>query len=293
MCRCGGVIEGTFRFRCFAACLSCTPAFCCLVRAILQRGPFSIESERFLTKRRYKNAPITEALIDIRLAASPGRTLEALLPITQQIASSYPKRSETFKFEGRFVVGQAPTQQQTQTGFRFDSTDGKYVLQTRIDGFTFSRLAPYEHWEPFEREARRLWTIYRQFADPLHCIRAAVRYINRIDLPKAPADMKEYFQTYPEVSTSMPQLMDGFAMQLLIPQRNGVILSLIQAAVAAPKPGVSSVALDLDLFKESRTEFATEETTWQFLNSLRDIADHTFESCITDNARSLFEPIEV
>lgn len=200
---------------------------------------------------------------------------------------------ETFKLEGRFGPGQPATQQQTHTGFRFDSTDGKHVFQAGIEGFTFSRLQPYEHWESFEQEARRVWTIYRQYADPLRCIRAAVRYINRIDLSSVPAELKDYFRTYPEISPDMSQVMAGMAMQILIPQDNGVVLSLIQATVPPPKAGIASVSLDLDLFKESQTEFATDETIWKFLNSLRDIADHTFESCITDKARELFEPIEV
>jgi uncharacterized protein (TIGR04255 family) len=251
--------------------------------------------ERFLTKRRYKNPPITEALIDIRLAASASRTLESLSPIHEQITSNYPKRggTSTFKIEARFREDQIPTQHQTQTGYRFDSTDGRYVLQTRIDGFTLSRLAPYEHWERLEHEARRLWGIYRNYAAPLHCIRAAVRYINRIDLPGTSSEMKEYFETYPEISGEMPQIMDGFAMQLLIPQGNGIILSLIQAAVPAPRPGVASVNLDLDLFKESQTDFEDDESIWKFVNSLRDIADLTFESCITDKARSMFGPVEM
>jgi uncharacterized protein (TIGR04255 family) len=245
-----------------------------------------------LTKRRYKKAPITEALIDIRLALIPGRTVDSLLPIREQIASNYPKQNKTLKIEGRFGLDQTASQQQTLTGFRFDSADGKYVLQTRVDGFTFSRLAPYEHWEPFEQEARRLWTIYRQYADPVNCIRVAVRYINRIDLPTVPSEMKDYFETYPEISPKMTQLMDGFAMQVLISQGNGIVLSLIQAGVPAPRPEVASINLDLDLFKESQTEFTTDEAIWGFLNSLRGIADHTFESCITDRTRLLFEPIE-
>lgn len=200
---------------------------------------------------------------------------------------------ETFKLEGRFGPGQPATQKQTQIGFRFDSTDGKYVFQAGVEGFTFSRLQPYEHWDSFEQEARRVWTIYRQHADPLHCIRAAVRYINRIDLSNLPVELKDYFRTYPEISSDISQVMAGMAMQILIPQDNGIILSLIQATVPPPNVGLASLNLDLDFYKESQTEFATDEAIWKFLNSVRDIADHTFEGCITDKARELFEPIEV
>jgi uncharacterized protein (TIGR04255 family) len=248
-----------------------------------------------LKKRRYKNSPITEAVVDIRLGPSPSRSPDALLPIHSEILAEYPQKTEIQKLEGKFTIGQPVTQSQSLIGFRYDSVDKKYVFQARVDGFTLSRLQPYEHWEPFKKEAQRLWTIYRRYADPLHCIRAAVRYINRIDLPaqpEQPAEMKDYFRTYPEVSADLPQLLAGHLMQLLIPHENDTTLSLIQASVPPPRPGVASVNLDLDLFKESPTAFATDEQIWLFFDSLREVRDHIFESCITDKARALFEPVE-
>ena len=249
--------------------------------------------ERFLIKRRYKNSPITEAVIDIRLGPSPSRKPESLFPLHEQIVTEYPTKTEIQKIMGRFTLGQPLAQEQSLLGFRYDSVDGKYVLQARIDGFTFSRLQPYQHWEPFRREGHRLWLLYRRCVDPVHCTRAAVRYINRIDLSEVPAEMKDYFRTYPEVSPDMPQLMTGHMMQLLMPQQNEIMLSLIQASVPPPKPGVVSINLDLDLFKESTTAFATDEQIWEFFDSVRDIRDNIFESCITDKTRALLEPMEI
>jgi uncharacterized protein (TIGR04255 family) len=247
-----------------------------------------------LTRRlRYKKSPITEAVIDIRLQIHPGRTPESLLPISELIAEKYSERQELQKLLGKFTLGATPTQEQTLLGYSYKSNDSKYVLQTRIDGFTFSRLQPYEHWEPFREEAYRLWSIYRKLAAPVLCIRAAVRYINRIDLP-LPADLSLYFRTFPEISDEMSQVMSGYLMQLLIPQSDfGGMLSLIQATVPASKPDISSITLDIDLFKENPADFATDEQIWNFLDSLRAKRDHIFESCITDLTRSLFDPVEL
>jgi uncharacterized protein (TIGR04255 family) len=213
----------------------------------------------------------------------------------EDIVALYPEKGEIQKIQGKFTVGQPVAEEQSLIGFTFKSVDGKYILQARVDGFTLSRLQPYEHWEPFKREAQRLWAIYRRYADPLHCIRAAVRYINRIDLPlqtEQGAEMKDYFRTYPEVSPDIPQVLTGHLMQLLIPQESETMLSLIQASVPASRPGVASVNLDLDFFKESQTAFVTDEQIWGFLDSLRAMRDHIFEGCITDKTRALFQPIE-
>jgi len=240
---------------------------------------------------RYKKSPITEAVIDIRLSPLSGRTPESLLGVSELIADTYTNRKDVQRVTGKFTIGATPTQEHTLLGYSYQSKDEKYVLQTRIDGFTFSRLQPYEHWEPFREEAYRLWCIFLKFAGSIHCLRAAVRYVNKIDLP-IPADLELYFRTFPQISSDMPQMMSGYVMQLLIPQPEfGGMLSLIQASLPASSPNSASISLDIDLFKESQTDFDTDGKIWAFLDSLREKRDHVFESCITDRSRSLFEPI--
>jgi uncharacterized protein (TIGR04255 family) len=249
---------------------------------------------QFLTKRlRYRKSPITEAVIDIRVSLRPEKTPESLLKLSDLISDSYGNRTDVQRLTGKFTLGASPTQEQTLLGYSYKSKDDKYVLQTRIDGFTFSRLQPYEHWEPFREEAYRLWSIFRKYADPIQCTRAAVRYINQIDLP-VPADLELYFRTFPQISRDMPQMMSGYVMQLLIPQPDfGGMLSLIQATVPASSSSSASIRLDIDLFKESQADFDTDEQIWAFLDSLRSKRDHIFESCITDRSRSLFEPLSM
>lgn len=66
-------------------------------------------------------------------------------------------------------------------GFQFWDAEKVRVFQARLDGFTYSRLAPYDCWEDLCGEARRLWRQYREFAKPERVSRIAVRYINRLD----------------------------------------------------------------------------------------------------------------
>jgi uncharacterized protein (TIGR04255 family) len=53
---------------------------------------------------------------------------------------------------------QADTTHQ-HSGFKFTSLNKQQILQAQIDGFTFSTLAPYDRWELFRDEARRLWEL--------------------------------------------------------------------------------------------------------------------------------------
>jgi uncharacterized protein (TIGR04255 family) len=105
--------------------------------------------------------------------------------------------------------------------------------------------------------------------------------------------LKEYFNTFPEVAPGMPQMLSGYVMQLLIAQEDfGGMLSLIQATAIAPRPDVASIVLDIDLYKESSSEFDSDEKIWQLLELIRDRKNEVFESCVTDKARDIFKPSE-
>lgn len=238
----------------------------------------------------YENAPITEALIDIRVNLPVSATgLRLLESVHGRVRGTYPGKKRTLHVLGRFSGGDAvgASATQTQTGFAFSSEDGRQVFQARHDGFTFSRLRPYVSWRELRDEARRLWEIYREVVTPETIDRVAVRYINQIDIPLPAIEHKDYFRTTPEVSPVLPQGLSGFFMQLQFPQPDfGGLLILTQAAVPAPNPNTNSVILDIDVSKEAA--LADDEEVWGLLEVLRDKKNEFFEGCITDRTRALF-----
>ena len=74
--------------------------------------------------------------------------------------------------------------------------------------------APYGRWETFRNKARRLWNLYSSIAMPESVTRAAMRYINRIDIPDVAEGIRleDYLRTYPEFSVDFPEnsLMNNF-----------------------------------------------------------------------------------
>lgn len=87
-------------------------------------------------------------------------------------------------------------------------------MQSRFNGLTFSRLAPYDSWEPFRNEARRRWEVHRKKSNPQSVDRIAVRYINRIGIPGGAVDSKDYFRNSPEIAPELPQHLEGYFVQL-------------------------------------------------------------------------------
>ena len=128
----------------------------------------------------YKNAPIREAVIDIKAELSPDIDFEKLRAIQSQVITEYPREETRHLSEGLFQFGPEikATAQQKPWAVVFWNAPKNQVVQARMDGFAFSRLEPYEDFDRLKNEARRLWDIYREVARPTKIRRVAVRYIN-------------------------------------------------------------------------------------------------------------------
>ncbi|MEA5580524.1 TIGR04255 family protein [Nodularia harveyana UHCC-0300] len=240
-------------------------------------------------RKHYSRPPITEALIDIQVQLPQEVNLDILAQVYLSIQTEYPKREEMLMFQGQMTAGASveATASQSQIGYRIFSDDQKQILQLRLDGFTFSRLAPYDCWETFRDEAKRLWSIYQSLVDPQAITRLAVRYINRLDIPLPVGDLKDYLRTFPEVSSNLPQGLSGYFMQLQIPQEKlATMLVINQALVPPPTPDFISILLDLDLFLERDIPQNGIEL-WNIVEQMHEQKNRAFEACITEYTREL------
>lgn len=241
------------------------------------------------TQQHYPKPPITEAIIDLRVELPSNSDVEQLKKAHD--GKAYPEVKPLRTATGHLEVGKqvSTTATSKQIGYWFRSANGGHqIYQARLDGFTMSRLAPYERWQPFRDEARRLWNVYKAAVDPQRVVRLAVRYINRIDMPLPLDDFKDYLRTCPEVSGDLPQGLAGYFMRLQMPLDDIQSLCLLNEAIIEPAaPNVVSVALDIDLFRTANLP-DDDEAIWGVLEQLRARKNSVFEACITDRARELF-----
>lgn len=239
---------------------------------------------------RYSKAPITEAIIDFRLNLPAETSLKDLRDLFPKIQDDYPNQEEYSIWEQQIAVGESDTIPPTQEnlGYIYSTSDRKQVLIAAKNGFTFSRLAPYDRWETFRDEAQRLWNIYNSAVPVETLTRIATRYINRIDIPLPVVDLKDFLRTVPEVSPDLPQSLNGYFMQLQIPQEDIQAMVILNQAIIPPSnPDVTSILLDIDVSKESY--LLLEDDFWEDLEILHTKLDSVFESCITDKVRELIE----
>jgi uncharacterized protein (TIGR04255 family) len=251
-------------------------------------------------RRHYPRTPIVEAIIDFWVVHREGFTIEDLGAIKRYgVTEGYPIGENELFYSGEGVVPEPGGHVQYDTapqliGFRFTSSDKRQVFYARLGGFAFAVRAPYDRWETFRDEAHRLWDMYRSITKPVSVTRVGVRYINRIDIPEAPAlQIERYVRIYPEVSLDLPYegLMSNFFMQLQMWQEDlRCMLIVNESPTAPPNPNITSILLDFDLFREQFQEpwSADEDSTvWAFLEQLHDRKNEVFEASITERTRRL------
>ncbi len=244
------------------------------------------------TWERFSNAPITEALLDIRAAVPKGVTLDTLAAFQNSLESRYPNRKERRAWEDMVQLGPAGAVEMRQKatgpdGFIFTSADGRQLVQARLDGFTFNRLRPYVSWEALRDEAREHWERYRTIATPEGVSRIALRYINRLDIPLTVTDFKQYVRTGPEIAPGLPQGLAAFLMRLVVPMERFQSIAIITETMEAPKEDKLPFILDIDVFVE-RPFSPDDGAMWEAFERLRECKNTVFFESVTEAAKELF-----
>ncbi len=241
----------------------------------------------------FQNPPITEALLDIRVNLSKETTLETLLFFQDEIKEHFPNKKERHSGTFQIKAGAAPeviTSPARADGYMFYAPDNKKIVQVRIDGFTFNKLKPYSNWDIFSREAKYLWEHYVEIAKPINIVRLALRYINKIEIPLPFSDFKEYILTNPEVAPGIPQGLDRFFMQLVIPnaefQAGAVVTETIEKI--DDKSRVLPLIFDIDVSRNIILE-PTSKDIWNIMEDLRKFKNQIFMKSLTDKAKELFK----
>ncbi|MPZ46984.1 MAG: TIGR04255 family protein [Betaproteobacteria bacterium] len=242
-------------------------------------------------KRHLKNAPIKEALIDLRVSGV--QELSSLQRCSQQLTTPYDKRLKLHRQEFGFSMnaGNVVSHQAAPSvfGYRVDSDDGTQVVQFRLDGFTFSRLSPYQTWESMRDEARRLWKLYESCASPAMVTRIAVRYINVMQLPLAGRELKEVLTMPPMLPEALPHSIASFLTRIVFADPLVEASVILTQALESPASGQkTSLTIDVDAFKDCERGPA-DDSIWADLESLRALKNEVFFESITEETARHFE----
>ena len=240
--------------------------------------------------RHLDKAPITEALVDIRVKLRSDIDLSTLESIYALFAKEYPEKRERVWFESKFDIKTKESETTSVIdGYLCTSSDKKQVVQVRLDGFSFSRLKQYETWEDLRKEAHRLWQLYIRLASPELITRVALRYINRLEIPLPIRDFGDYLTAPPTIPQNLPQGLTSFLTRNVIREPSLDFVAIIsQSLEPVGASSVVPVILDIDVFKEVQYNVGAKEI-WETIDQLREFKNKLFFESITGKIVELYK----
>jgi len=240
--------------------------------------------------RHLREPPISEAVIDIRVRLdAPAESID-FSRLGQRIHQDFPKREQR---HGVHFVIDAAARTTTATprpgGFLYRSADGTEVVQSKPEGFAFSRLKPYQDWDRFSAEAVRMWNQYKEEFGPQRVIRVATRFINRLTLPPF-LDFDDYLTIAPRLPQKIPQQLSAFSTAVTVPEIAEGCLALIRTKFDSPAPAADStiVLLDIDVLHECDMDPDDGEALRAALDHLRQLKNRIFFGSLTERAVEIF-----
>lgn len=246
----------------------------------------------------FPKAPIVEAVIDIRARATAEFEESSVRSYLESRLNGYSFLDSRREFRHELQLetegGKPPSQKLHDLGWkgvRFKSTDEKHIVQFNRDGIVFSRLEPYFDWQQLSSEGLKLWTIFRDLAQPRESHRVGLRFINRVLLPQGEVNFENYIQSAPAPPFGLDLPFQGFMHHdtLAVPGHPYAI-TVIRTIQVPPQSGGPGVALifDIDVFTTQGFELVDNAMLEHRLKEMRWLKNKVFFGSITEKAQELF-----
>ncbi len=245
--------------------------------------------------KKYKKPPVIEALCEFQFVTGqpwdltiPGlvyeRVKEEFTDKQQQVGVGFKIQKTEEGLEHRVIP--APPRIQL---FRKDKTA---LIQIGPDLLAINHLVPYPTWQKFKPMVLEALKVYKDIAKPRAFKKIILRYINRIEIKGELIELSDYFDFYPYVSKALPQLHTNLINRIEIPYKDGRDFMTLTIATASPeRPEVLSIILDIEYVMAAAEGIKMDEFDGWLEHAHSEI-ERTFEVCITDKSRMLFEEVK-
>lgn len=241
-------------------------------------------------KRHLSKAPIKEAIIDIRVISESVISIESYQDEFDVISKDYPQHDWLSKGRVEFYSSKEEVSQRTVNegiyALKCIHKDGHYIGQFKTEGFSFSRLEPYEDWYKFRDEAYRLWQIYKDIIKPVGISRIATRYVNGIPIQNTEL-INEYLDAPPSVPTETSSPLNSFLTRTVFNDADSNADVVLTQAMNPLIEDYTEIIIDIDAYFVKDYDIADSKYLDDF-EVLRDLKNRIFFQSITEKAVEIF-----
>lgn len=241
--------------------------------------------------RHLSRAPLTEAVVDIRVPPHSPSVREALEALADGLRDDYPIKSEQEQVGAHveFALGEVVTEPIANRfhGFFCRSGDGLSIAQFRVDGFTYNRLRPYTSWDQLFPEAMRLWRLYCEAIPCEGVSRLGLRYINHLSIPSG-STLTDYVSLAPGTPSRLPGYVQEFLTRIVLYEADDDLAAAVTVVLEPTGAEEESVLLDVDAFREMQSTADDQEVEETF-RALHDFKNQIFFNSVTDTILRRYE----
>jgi len=245
---------------------------------------------------KLKAPPIVEAVLDIDCDMPPGFDLPVLEALSRDTYSDrYPKfRMQLMReLQVEATPDREPnvTTKQGIQALQVLQEDEKQLVQIRVQGFSFNRLAPYSSLDDYLPEMERTWRLFVKLVAPVQVRAVRLRYINRILLPLTSGQIKleDYLKLGPQLPDEDKLNLIGFLNQhSAVEIDTGNQVNIILAAQPQENDKLPLV-LDIETFRLGNGEPDDWTSIASKIQSLRRLKNIVFEKSLTAQCLNLFQ----
>ena len=242
------------------------------------------------------HAPIVEAVLEIDCDMPPSFSLQQLEQAARDaFRDRYPEFRTQFLHEHSIETkpGAAPrvSVRNAVQAFQFFQSDQKQLIQVRMPGYSFNRLAPYTTLDEYLPEIERTWRTFVGLATPKHVRGIRLRYINRILLPlvDGKVDLTHYLELGPRLPDEENLTFTGFLIQQTAIDRKTGNQSTTVLTTQPIEGGRLPIILDNSVGCIGSGEPAAWDWILTKILSLREFKNRIFRKTLTPECLNLFQ----
>jgi uncharacterized protein (TIGR04255 family) len=245
--------------------------------------------------KRYRNPPIIEVLCEFQFDEGAPWDLTLIGLIYDKLKDSFPNKQQ---LQLDLAIATA-TQTIQQIGnvpmiplVRFLDSDEKKLIQIGQNLLTVNHIKPYESWENFSPFIKKGLDTYYEIANPKGFRHVALKYFNRIEVPKSYADLESLFRFRPLIPSGLPQDIKAFLMGVNLPYEDAKDTLHIQVGtVNSDTPDMLVTILEITYLFANPGEIAFKDIV-KVLNKAHKHIEDAFEFCLTDELKQTFGEVK-
>ncbi len=242
-----------------------------------------------VTRRKYRNPPIEEALCEFQFADGKDWDLATPARLQDAFRKRYPAKP---RFQQSFAANLAAGPQsspsialmQGTVKTQFTDDAGTNLVSVAPGLLSIHVLRPYCGWEVFRPQIEEAVSTFATLTGATTVTRIGVRYINKITLPNADdIDLHLLFRCIPPDVPELPTRLVSFMHRTEHAHEEDTSLIMTLASLAEPR---NEVLLDLDVIRHREYD---PSAAMHAVEELRTHQRNAFEAVITDELRSQFD----